>query len=182
VKRISLRFVKWGTGLLVLGVWTGYGPLHHYLHGGVEVSCPWAPVHGHVALLGWIGFTIFGLVYRALPDWGTPGPNATRLATAHFWLSVLSVLGVYANGIFGYRYLDRISPSFYYLPEKKTLGLWLSIDGCFLTLYGIGAILFLLVVFGSMEYDDEATPPGASSGGAAARPAAQPAPPPAAAP
>lgn len=149
MKSISLRFVKWGSALLVLGALTGYGPLHHYLHGGVEVACPWAPVHGHVALLGWIGFTIFGLVYRALPEWGAPGPGAVKLAAAHFWLSVVSVLGVYANGIFGYRYLNTVSPGFYYKGERETLSLWLSIDGAFLTLYAAGAVLFLLVVFGS---------------------------------
>jgi cbb3-type cytochrome oxidase subunit 1 len=153
LKRISLRFVKWGTGLLVVGVLTGYGPLGHYLHGGVEVACPWAPIHGHVTLLGWLGFTIFGLVYRALPDWGTVNPRAVKLATGHFWLSVVSVFGVYLNGIFGYRYLNRISPGFYYKPDTETLNLWLSIDGGFLTLYAVGCILFLLVVFGSVKYD-----------------------------
>ena len=153
MKRISLRFVKWGTGLLVLGLMTGYGPLAHYLHGGVEVQCPWAPVHAHVALLGWIGFTIFGLVYRALPDWGTPTPRAAQLAKGHFWLSVISVLGVYANGLFGYRLLNRISPGFYYKPDKATLNLWLSIDGWFLTLYAFGCLLFMLVVFANVRYE-----------------------------
>lgn len=157
MKRISLRFVKVGTALLVLGLLTGYGPLHHYLHGGVEVACPWAPVHGHVALLGWIGLTLFGLVYRALADWGTPGPNAARLAAGHFWLSLVSVLGVWGNGIFGYRTIDRLSPGFYYTPDEEKLRLWLSIDGWFLTLYAVGGILFLIVVFGSMKY--EARPP-----------------------
>lgn len=144
---LALRFIRWGTGFLVLGLWTGYGPLHHYLHGGVDVACPWAPVHGHVILLGWVGCTLFGLVYRALPDWGTLGPGAAKLAAGHFWLSVVSVIGVFANGIFGYRLLDHLSPSFYYVPDEKTLGLWLTIDGLFLTLFALGGILFLVVVF-----------------------------------
>lgn len=104
-------------------------------------------------LLGWIGLTIFGLVYRALPDWGTPGPGAVKLAMAHLWLSIVSVLGVFANGIFGYRYLDQISPSFYYKPDEGTLRLWLSIDGGFLTLFAVGCVLFLLVVFGGVKYE-----------------------------
>lgn len=149
MKRISLHFVKWGTGLLILGLLTGYGPLSHYLHGGVKVSCPWAPVHGHVVLLGWIGLTVFGLVYRALPDWGTLSPWAPKLAKIHLWLSVVSVLGVYANGIFGYRLLNRVAPGFYYKPAKETLNLWLSIDGGFLTLFAIGCVFFMAVVFGT---------------------------------
>jgi heme/copper-type cytochrome/quinol oxidase subunit 1 len=153
VNRIALRFVKWGTGLLVLGVWTGYGPLHHYLHGGVEVACPWAPVHAHVVLLGWVGFTLFGLVYRTLPDWGTPRRGAEKLAAAHFWLSLVSVLGVLANGIFGYRLLDHLEPAFYYRPEPDTLRLWLTIDGAFLTLFALGSLPFLVVVLGALRHD-----------------------------
>ncbi|HEX9943404.1 MAG TPA: hypothetical protein VGG03_15415 [Thermoanaerobaculia bacterium] len=147
MKALSLRFIRWGAGLLVLGLLTGYGPLFHYLSGGVKVACPWAPVHGHVVLLGWVAFTIFGLVYRALPDWGTPSAAAMRMARGHFWLSVLSVLGVYANGIFGYRFLDRRSPGFYYKPDEETLRLWLSIDGWFLTVFAFGCVLFMVVLF-----------------------------------
>jgi hypothetical protein len=156
MKRISLKFVKWGTGLLVIGLLTGYGPLAHYLHGGVKVRCPWAPIHAHAVLLGWIGLTIFGLVYRALPEWGTPGPKAVKLAQAQLWISIVSVLGIYANGIFGYRLLNRISPAFYYKPDTRTLNLWLSIDGAFLTLYGVGCVLFMMVLFGNVKYDEDA--------------------------
>jgi nitric oxide reductase large subunit len=156
MKRISLKFVKWGTGLLAIGLLTGYGPLAHYLHGGVKIRCPWAPVHAHAVLLGWVGLTIFGLVYRALPEWGTPGPNAVKLAQAQLWISIVSVLGIYANGIFGYRLLNRFSPGFYYQPEPRTLNLWLSIDGAFLTLYAIGCVLFMMVLFGNVSYDEDA--------------------------
>jgi heme/copper-type cytochrome/quinol oxidase subunit 1 len=145
---LSLRFVRWGAGLLVLGLLTGYGPLGHYLMGGVKVRCPWAPVHAHVVLLGWVAFTLFGLVYRALPEWGSPTATTVKLATVHFWLSVVSVLGVYANGTFGYRLLDRMSPRFYYRPDEATLRLWLTIDGGLLTLFAVGCTLFIWVLFG----------------------------------
>jgi hypothetical protein len=155
LKKLSLRFVKWGTAFLTLGLLTGYGPLFHYLHGGVEVACPWAPIHGHVVLLGWVGLTVFGLVYRALPGWGVPSPGATKLAAAHFWLSVVAVLGVFFNGVFGYRLLDVLSPSFYYVPEMDTLRTWLMIDGLFLTLFAVGCALFFWVIFFSTKYDAE---------------------------
>lgn len=152
---LALRFVKWGTAFLVLGVWTGYGPLHHYLHGGVDVACPWAPVHAHVVLLGWLGFTVFGLVYRALAGWGQPRPGAVTLGKVHFWLSVASVVGVFVNGQWGYRWLDRRSPGFYYKPDTETLNLWLSIDGLFLTIFALGAFVFLWVVFRGVDYDSK---------------------------
>lgn len=154
---IALRFVKWGSGLLVLGLWTGYGPLHHYLHGGVETACPWAPVHAHVVLLGWVGFTLFGLVYRALPRWGTLPAGAERLAVAHFWASLVAVLGVLVNGLFGYRLLDHMSPGFYYVPDTRTLNLWLLVDGAFLTLFALATIPFLMVV---LRTRGEAPPAG----------------------
>lgn len=149
---LALRFIRWSCGLLVLGLLTGYGPLGHYLMGGVKVACPWAPIHGHVALLGWLGMAVFGLVYRALPSWGNGAPQALGVARAHFLACVIGVLGVYANGIFGYRILDMLHNGFYYEPEKALLDLWLSIDGLFLSLYAVGCVLFLAVVLRSTRY------------------------------
>jgi nitric oxide reductase large subunit len=149
---LSLRFIRWSAGLLVLGLLTGYGPLGHYLHGGVETACPWAPVHGHVALLGWLGMTAFGLVYKALPGWSGGAAQALKLARAHFVACVVGVLGVYLNGIFGYRIIDHIYDGFYYEPNTRLLNLWLAIDGIFLSIYGLGCMLFLFVVLRSTRY------------------------------
>jgi cbb3-type cytochrome oxidase subunit 1 len=168
MENIGLRFVRWGAGLLILGLGTGYGPLGHYLMGGVTVACPWAPVHAHVALLGWVGMTLFGLVYGALPLWANGAPPATGLAKAHFSICVAAVLGVWLNGIVGYRILDAFSDGFYYLPNKPILSLWLSIDGVFLSLYGIGCLLFLAAVLRSTRYA-EASQPQAVRAGAVGR-------------
>lgn len=149
---LALRFIRWSAGFLILAVLTGYGPLAHYLHGGVEVACPWAPIHGHVSLLGWLGMAVFGLVYKVLPSWAIGTSPSLRLAKVHFGVCVAAVLGVYANGIFGYRILDRFSEGFYYRPDQDVLNLWLSIDGLFLSLYGIGCLLFLIVVLRSTRY------------------------------
>jgi heme/copper-type cytochrome/quinol oxidase subunit 1 len=152
MENLSLRFIRWSVGLLLLGLLTGYGPLGHYLLGGVEHACPWSPIHGHIGILGWIGMTIFGLVYQAIPRWANGKSPSLRLAKAHFVICVTAVLGIMANGIFGYRLLDLISPSFYYIPNKQYLNLWLSIDGIFLTLYGLGCAIFMIVVLRSTEY------------------------------
>ncbi len=147
MNQLSRRFVRWGTTFLVLGAWTGYGPFHHYLHGNTTPSCPYAPVHAHVVLLGWVGMTLFGLVYRALPDWGAVSPASRKLAGVHFGLSAVSILGVFANGIFGYQVLNHISPGFYYEPDRPRLMTWQLIDGGFLTLFAVGSVLFMIVVF-----------------------------------
>jgi cbb3-type cytochrome oxidase subunit 1 len=158
MENIGLRFVRWGAGLLVLGLLTGYGPLGHYLSGGVAHACPWAPVHGHVATLGWMGMTLFGLVYRAVPSWANGAAPALRLAHAHFIICIIAVLGVFANGIIGYRILDALVDGFYYRPVTSMLNLWLSIDGIFLSLYGVGCLVFLSALLRSTRYAPTAAP------------------------
>jgi hypothetical protein len=159
---LALRFIRWSAGLLVLGLLTGYGPLAHYLHGGVAVACPWAPIHGHVALLGWLGMAIFGLVYKALPSWANGASPSRGLAKNNFNACVVGVIGVVANGKLGYRIHDFVSDGGYYEPDKAVLNLWLSIDGVFLSLYGIGCGLFLAVVLGSTRYAPPAAAPEAA--------------------
>jgi cbb3-type cytochrome oxidase subunit 1 len=158
MENIGLRFVRWGAGFLLLGLGTGYGPLGHYLMGGVAVACPWAPVHAHVALLGWVGMTLFGLVYSAVPAWANGAPPAIGLARTHFYICVAGVVGVWLNGIVGYRILDAMSDGFYYTPNTPMLNLWLSIDGVFLSLYGVGCLLFLVAVLRSTRYSDVPRP------------------------
>ena len=149
---LALRFIRWSAGFLVLGLLSGYGPLGHYLMGGVTVACPWAPIHGHVALLGWLGMAVFGLVYKALPSWANGASPSLDLARVHFYACVVAVIGVLLNGILGYRLLDLFFEGFYYQPKQAVLNFWLSVDGVFLSLYGLGCGFFLAVVLRSTRY------------------------------
>src|SRR5215212_4275534 len=94
----GLKFVRWGMGLGILGLVTGYFPLGHYLMKDSLPSCPAAPVHGHVILLSFIGMSVWGLIYRALAAWLGPGDPPSGLARVHFWLAVIGVAGVLVNG------------------------------------------------------------------------------------
>lgn len=115
-------------------------------------SCPSAPLHGHVALLGWVGMTLFGLVYRTVPAWSSTRSPSLRLARAHFVLSVTGMAGVLVNGTVGYALLNLVSRGFYYKPDEPVLHLWFGVDGLFLSLYGVGCILFLVVLLRSTAY------------------------------
>lgn len=152
---LALRFIRWGTGLMVLGLLTGYGPLGHYLMGGAIPSCPASPVHGHSILLGWVGMTLFGLVYKTL----TSGPGdqkpSLRLVRWHFNLAVIGMLGAWANGTFGYAALSALQPSFYYEPHMDTVRLWFGVTGFFLTVYAVGCALFAWVVLRSTAYSSQ---------------------------
>ena len=144
MRKLSLLFLRWGAVFLILGVFTGYGPLGHYLMGGANPSCPTAPVHGHTVLLGFVAMTIFGLVYRSL---SSPDEPASRGVRAHYWLSVVGVLGEWFNGTFGYAILSFFYPGFYYEPAMVQVQIWFGITGLFLTAYSVGCVLFLRVVW-----------------------------------
>ena len=150
----ALKFVRWGMGLSILGLITGYIPLGHYLMKDALPSCPAAPVHGHTILLSFVGMPMFGLVYRALPSWmGRDGAPA-RLVQTHFWLAVIGIIGVSVNGTFGYEYLTMAQPGFYYIggPGQAIRNLWFGIDGAFLTLYAVGCVIFLYILMKKTGY------------------------------
>lgn len=145
----ALKFVRWGMGLAMLGLITGYFPLGHYLLDDAIPSCPTAPVHGHTILLSFVGMTMFGLVYRALPAWMAHREPPTALVRAHFWLAVAGVIGVSVNGTIVYEVLSHlVQPGFYYLEAEgqAVRNLWFGIDGAFLTLYGAGCVIFLHIL------------------------------------
>ena len=150
----SLRFLRWGLALSIVGLVTGYFPLGHYLMKDSLPSCPAAPVHGHSILLSFVGMTVFGLVYRALPDF-LQGDPPLGLMRIHFWLAVVGTLGVAVNGTIGYELLTMfVQPHFYYLgPQAQHVrNLWFGIDGAFLTLYGAGCAIFTYVVMAKTAY------------------------------
>ncbi len=156
----ALRFVRWGMGLAVVGLFVGYFPLGHYLSMGSIPSCPAAPVHGHAILLSFLGMTVFGLGYRALPAWMGDNQAPLGLIRAHFWLAVTGVIGVTINGTIGYELLGTVQPNFYYLGGDGAgiRDLWFGIDGIFLTLYGIGCLIFLHVFMTRTSYSTVSNP------------------------
>ena len=139
----SLKFLRWGMGLTILGLITGYFPLAHYLMKDAIPSCPAAPVHGHTILLSFVGMTLFGLIYRTLDNAPVP------LVRAHFWLAVIGTVGVCVNGTIGYEILSMlVQPDFYYNgPAGSAVrNLWFGIDGVFLTIYGAGCVILFYIL------------------------------------
>jgi hypothetical protein len=150
----ALKFVRWGFGLSIFGLITGYFPLGHYLMKDSLPSCPTAPVHGHTILLSFVGMVIFGLVYRALPDWMSGAEAPLGLIRLHFTLAVTGTIGVAVNGTIGYELLKMAAPEFYYLGSETQAArnLWFAIDGLFLTMYGAGCAILLYIVMTRTAY------------------------------
>ncbi len=150
----ALRFIRWGMGLTLLGLVTGYFPLFHYLMKDSLPSCPTAPVHGHTILLSFVGMPIFGLLYGALPSWMNGAAPPLGLVRAHFWLAVAGIIGVCLNGTIVYEVLGHAQDEFYYTGTEgqAVRNLWFAIDGAFLTLYGIGCVVLLYVFMTRTAY------------------------------
>ena len=155
----ALRFIRWGLGLSIIGLVTGYFPLAHYLMMGAIPSCPAAPVHGHTILLSFVGMTIFGLIYRVLPDWMGNAAPPLGLVRSHFWCSVIGMLGVSINGTIGYEVLHFFANDFYYRGHEShaVRNLWFAIDGVFLSLFGIGCLVFTYIIMTTTRYSHAAT-------------------------
>ncbi|HEX6161547.1 MAG TPA: hypothetical protein VF111_15330, partial [Thermoanaerobaculia bacterium] len=156
----ALRFIRWGMGLSVAGLITGYIPLGHYLMKDSLPSCPAAPVHGHTILLSFVGMSIFGLLYRAMPAWMGSEEPPLRLIRLHFRLAVTGIIGVCVNGTIGYELLAMFADSFYYAgPSTQGVrNLWFGIDGAFLTLYAAGCGILLFILMTRTAYGPESRP------------------------
>lgn len=155
MNHLALKFVRWGMGLTMLGLITGYIPLGHYLMKDALPSCPTAPVHGHTILLSFVGMTMFGLTYRALPVWMGGSEPPLGLVRTHFWLTVVGIIGVCANGTVGYEVLGLLGqPAFYYNGDQgqAVRNLWFIIDGAFLSLYAAGCTIFVYIVLKKTAY------------------------------
>ena len=151
----GLKFLRWGMGLSVVGLITGYLPLGHYLMKDAMPSCPAAPIHGHTILLSFVGMTLFGLVYRAIADSMEGGDPPLALIRLHFWLAVAGTIGVAVNGTIGYQVLSMsVQDGFYYAgPQGQAVrNLWFGLDGLFLTIYGIGCVILLYILVKRTSY------------------------------
>ena len=151
----ALRFVRWGMGLTVLGLVSGFFPLGHYLLDDAIPSCPSAPIHGHVVLLSFVGMPMFGVIYQVMPAWMERATLPLSLVRMHFRLAVAGIIGVLVNGAIVYEVLGHVvQPGFYYNGEEGQFArnIWFGVDGAFLTLYGIGCLIFLRIVLTRTSY------------------------------
>jgi hypothetical protein len=78
--QISRNFLVAGSLYLLVGIVMGM-----YMGGSGDHTL--MPVHAHINLLGFTLMTLFGLVYRVVPEL-----TASSLARVHFWMHQLGVL------------------------------------------------------------------------------------------
>lgn len=63
-----------------------------------------------VATLGWMGMTLFGLVYRAVPSWSNGATPACPMARVHFYVCVVAPGHIPNWPEFGSQLADTLAP------------------------------------------------------------------------
>src|SRR5262249_11728606 len=146
-------FIRLGLGLLVFGIFIGFGITAHYIRGAqyatgdmfmhnvtLWFACPWT-LSGYAVQGGAAGMIIIGVMYLALGR-NFSGPMRDR--TTSLWLCITGLIAVFLTGYVGYFVVDHFWPTFYYSPIAAGKNVWLAAQGLSILLYWIGilAVLF----------------------------------------
>lgn len=145
------KYIRWGLGLFVFGLIIGYGPWLHYMHGAMEevrpaflhnvtlwFGCPWT-LAVYVTQLGSLGMIVIGLCYVVFARNGamTSVSGSERIGPA---LCAIGILTEFLFGYVGYFAVNRIWPSFYYVPINEGKWTWLGLQGACIAIFLAGII------------------------------------------
>ena len=119
---VGTRFVKWGLGFFIFGVFLTFGIIAHYCAGArwpngelfmqnitLWWACPWTLSVAAVQA-GGLGMVAFGLASMVA---ARTGAAADTGGSGALWLCIVGLLGVFAVGYPGYFVFDAIWPSYY---------------------------------------------------------------------
>lgn len=161
---IGKKFVSWGLGLFVFGIFLSFGIIAHYCVGAAWPTgelfkqnitlwwaCPWTLSVATVQI-GGLGMVAIGLVKIAVSRLSPKGTGSESHAA---WaLCVTGLLGTFAVGYPGYFVFDAFWPSFFYSPVAAGKNAWLLGQAFFVALYFLGALL----AFASLRSELKAMP------------------------
>lgn len=85
----TLRFIK--ASLLYLAIGCTLGAIFIF---NPTYSFQWRMLHTHFNLLGWVSMMIFGVAYHILPRFRGKPLYSRTLATVHFWLANVGLVGM----------------------------------------------------------------------------------------
>ncbi|HXY14772.1 MAG TPA: hypothetical protein VEI01_25620 [Terriglobales bacterium] len=149
VVQIGTRFIRWGLGLLVFGIFIGFGIIGHYLIGAnhdtgemfmknvtLWFACPWT-LSVYAVQAGSLGMIVIGIMYLVL---GRSFPSTEQTGPASLWLCVAGLIAVFLTGYVGYFVVDRIWPAYYYTPVAAGKNTWLIAQALSIALYWLGLL------------------------------------------
>jgi len=150
--RLGARFVEWGLGLGVFGLFLGLGPIGHYLKGAhydmgeaflknmtLWWACPWT-LSVYTIQLGSLGMVVFGAIYLIVGQ-ANSETEVGAAERAGFWLCVVSLPAIFCTGYVGYYVVNAFWPQFYFKPVTAGKNVWLLGQLACILCYFIGAIL-----------------------------------------
>ena len=164
---VGATYIRWGLGLFVFGLVSGFIPLAHYMHGSFEevheaflknVTLWWGcafTLAVYVAQVGSLGMIAIGLCYVVLARDGamTSVTSAERMAPA---LCAGGILAEFLAGVAGYYAVAAVWPNFYYAPVTAGKVTWLGLQAICIAIYVTGVIF----AYGGIK---RALPPAATS-------------------
>lgn len=153
--QIGVKFIHWGLGLLIFGIFIGFGIIGHYLIGAqyntghmfmenvtLWFACPWTlavySVQGGSAAMIALGtmYIALGRVFAIPEGSGKVG----------FLFCTVSLIAVFLTGYVGYFVVDKMYPGFYYTPIAEGKKIWLIAQALSIALYWFGVISILFSV------------------------------------
>lgn len=150
--QLGARFIRWGLGLALFGLFLGFGIIGHYLHGAqyatgeaflknmaLWYACPWT-LSVYAIQLGGVGMVVFGTLYWVLGKDDPPAYIGSAGKKA-LWLCITGLIGIFCTGYVGYFVVDAIWPQFYYKPIEEGKNAWLLAQFLCIVSYFIGAFL-----------------------------------------
>jgi hypothetical protein len=148
---VGAKYIRWGLGLFVFGLVSGFIPLAHYMHGSFEevheaflknVTLWWGcafTLAVYVAQVGSLGMIALGLCYVVLARDGamTAVTSAERMAPA---LCAGGILAGFLAGVVGYYAVAAVWPNFYYTPVTAGKVTWLGLQAVCIAIYVAGVV------------------------------------------
>jgi hypothetical protein len=153
---LGIKFVRWGFGWALVGIFCAFVIIGHYIRGAVYATdpmflhnmtlwfaCPWTlPVY--VIQLGSIGMVAIGTLYLTLGKlYSVKVSRGEQLALG---LCITSLGAILCCGLAGYFVVDHIWPGFYYKPIAEGKNVWLLAQAACCALYFIAIILVTMGV------------------------------------
>ena len=146
---LGAKFIRWGFGLFLFGLFIGFGIIGHYLHGAqyptgeaflhniaLWFACPWT-LSVYMIELGGLAMIVFGILYWVLGK----DESTTHVGNVGLWLCIIGLIGIFCTGYVGYFVVDAIWPQFYYKPVEAGKNAWLLAQFVCMVSYFVGAIL-----------------------------------------
>jgi hypothetical protein len=145
------RFIKWGLGLFIFGVFLSFGPIGHYVVGAnhptgeaflhnisLWFACPWTMAVA-VIQLGGLGMVALGLTRLQTARLSTSPKNSEE--SPALLLCIVGLLGMFAVGYAGYFVFDAVWPSFYYMPIAAGKNAWRLSQALCIAIYLVGVVM-----------------------------------------